>query len=43
VRPHQRIAAVRLHREEGKSIGTIAALFAYGRAVVHRAIKAQIA
>lgn len=43
LRPHQRAEAARLHREEGKSIGAIAALFACGRTVVHRAIKAETA
>jgi DNA invertase Pin-like site-specific DNA recombinase len=37
--PNQRAEAVRMHREEGKSIGAIAALFGCGRTVVHRAIK----
>ena len=33
------LEAVRMHLEEGKSIGQIAALFGCGRTVVHRAIK----
>jgi hypothetical protein len=42
LRPHQRAEAIRLHlEEEGKSIGAIAALFACGRTVVHRAIEAE--
>jgi putative DNA-invertase from lambdoid prophage Rac len=43
LRLHQRAEAVRLHLEEGKSIAAIAALFACGRTVVHRAIKAEAA
>ena len=39
LRPNQRAEAVRMHIEEGKSIGAIAALFGCGRTVVHRAIK----
>ena len=39
LRPNQRAEAVRMHLEEGKSIGQIAALFGCGRTVVHRAIK----
>jgi DNA invertase Pin-like site-specific DNA recombinase len=38
LRPSQRAEAVRVHMEEGKSIGQIAALFGCGRTVVHRAI-----
>jgi DNA invertase Pin-like site-specific DNA recombinase len=38
LRPNQRAEAVRMHLEEGKSIGAIAALFGCGRTVVHRAI-----
>src|ERR1700760_2700607 len=38
LRPNQRAEAVRMHIEEGKSIGQIAALFGCGRTVVHRAI-----
>jgi DNA invertase Pin-like site-specific DNA recombinase len=38
LRPHQRDEAVRLHAEEGKSIGAIAKLFDCGRTVVHRVI-----
>ena len=38
LRPSQRAEAVRMHMEEGKSIGQIAALFGCGRTVVHRAI-----
>jgi DNA-directed RNA polymerase specialized sigma24 family protein len=41
LRPNQRAEAARLHLEEGKSIGQIAALFGCGRTVVHRAIHAQ--
>jgi DNA invertase Pin-like site-specific DNA recombinase len=41
LRPNQRAEAARLHLEEGKSIGQIAALFGCGRTVVHRAIRAQ--
>ena len=40
LKPHQRAEAVRMHLEEGKSIGSIAALFGCGRTVVHRAVKA---
>jgi DNA invertase Pin-like site-specific DNA recombinase len=36
LRPHQRAEAVRMHLEDGKSIGEIAALFGCGRTVVHR-------
>ena len=40
-KPHQRAEAVRMHIEEGKSIGAIApALLGCGRTVVHRAIHA---
>lgn len=39
LRPHQRAEAARLHNEEGKSFGTIAALFGCGRTVVYRAIQ----
>jgi DNA invertase Pin-like site-specific DNA recombinase len=39
LKPSQRIAAAKMHLEEGKSIGEIAALFGCGRTVVHRAIK----
>jgi DNA invertase Pin-like site-specific DNA recombinase len=39
LRPHQRAEAARLHHEEGKSLGAIAALFGCGRTVVYRAIK----
>jgi DNA invertase Pin-like site-specific DNA recombinase len=38
LRPHQRAEAVRLHNEESKSLGQIAALFGCGRTVVHRAV-----
>ncbi len=38
LRPNQRAEAVRMHLQEGKSIGQIAALFGCGRTVVHRAI-----
>jgi DNA invertase Pin-like site-specific DNA recombinase len=38
LRPHQRAQAARLHNEEGKSLGQIAALFGCGRTVVHRAV-----
>jgi DNA invertase Pin-like site-specific DNA recombinase len=38
LRPNQRAEAVRMHLEESKSIGAIAALFGCGRTVVHRAI-----
>jgi DNA invertase Pin-like site-specific DNA recombinase len=38
LRPSQRAEAVRMHLQEGKSIGQIAALFGCGRTVVHRAI-----
>ena len=38
LRPNQRVEAARMHLEEGKSIGAIAALFGCGRTVVHRAI-----
>ena len=43
LKPHQRAEAVRMHLEEGKSIGAIAALFGCGRTVVHRAIKGDAA
>jgi DNA invertase Pin-like site-specific DNA recombinase len=43
LRPNQRAEAARLHLEEGKSIGAIAALFGCGRTVVHRAIQAHVA
>ncbi len=39
LRPHQRAEAARMHLEEGKSIGVIAALFGCGRTVVHRAVQ----
>jgi DNA invertase Pin-like site-specific DNA recombinase len=39
LKPSQRAEAARLHLEEGKSIGTIAALFGCGRTVVHRAVQ----
>jgi DNA invertase Pin-like site-specific DNA recombinase len=39
LRPHQRAEAARLHHEERKSLGAIAALFGCGRTVVYRAIK----
>ena len=40
LRPNERAEAVRMHLEEGKSIGQIVALFGCGRTVVHhRAIK----
>jgi hypothetical protein len=38
LRPHQRAEAVRLHLEEGESLGKIAALFGCGRTVVYCAI-----
>jgi DNA invertase Pin-like site-specific DNA recombinase len=41
LKPSQRAEAARLHREEGKSIGTIAALLGCGRSVVHRAIQEE--
>jgi DNA invertase Pin-like site-specific DNA recombinase len=41
LRPNQRAEAARLHFEEGKSIGAIAALFGCGRTVVHRAIQGE--
>ena len=34
LRPNQRVEAVRMHLEEGKSIGAIAALFGCGRTVL---------
>ena len=40
LRPFQRAEAARLHLEEGKSLGEIAALFGCGRTVVHRAVEA---
>ncbi len=43
LRPHQRAEAARLHNEEGKSIGKIAALFGCGRTVVYRAINGDAA
>lgn len=36
---HQREEAARLHRDDGKSLGQIAALFGVGRAVVQRAVQ----
>jgi DNA invertase Pin-like site-specific DNA recombinase len=39
LRPNQRAEAARMHNDEGKSIGAIAALFGCGRTVVHRAIQ----
>jgi DNA invertase Pin-like site-specific DNA recombinase len=39
LKPNQRAEAARLHLEDGKSIGAIAALFGCGRTVVHRAIQ----
>ena len=39
LKPSQRLAAARMHTEEGKSIGAIAALLGCGRTVVHRAIQ----
>jgi putative DNA-invertase from lambdoid prophage Rac len=41
LKPNQRVEAARLHLQEGKSIGSIAALFGGGRTVVFRAIQAQ--
>lgn len=41
LKPNQRAEAARLHLQEGKSIGSIAALFGCGRTVVFRAIQAQ--
>ena len=38
LKPHQRAEAVRMHIEDGKSIGQIAALLGCGRTVIHRAI-----
>ena len=38
LKPHQRAEAVRMHFEEGKSLGAIAALLGCGRTVVHRAV-----
>jgi DNA invertase Pin-like site-specific DNA recombinase len=43
LRPHQRAEAARLHNEEGKSLGNIAALFGCGRTVVYRAIHGDAA
>jgi DNA invertase Pin-like site-specific DNA recombinase len=43
LRPHQRAEAVRLHLEEGESLGKIAALFGCGRTVVYRAIHGDAA
>jgi DNA invertase Pin-like site-specific DNA recombinase len=40
LKPYQRAEAIRLHREEGKSLGSIAALFGVGRSIVFRACKA---
>ena len=39
LRPNQRAEAARLHLDEGKSLGEIAALLGCGRTVVHRAIQ----
>ena len=41
LKPNQRVEAARLHLQEGKSIGSIAALFGCGRTVVFRAIQAH--
>jgi Enterobacteriaceae phage serine recombinase len=40
LRPHQRVEAARLHLQEGKSLGAVAALFGCGRTVVYRAVQA---
>jgi hypothetical protein len=34
LKPHQVAAAIRLHREEGKWFGSIAALFGVGHALI---------
>jgi DNA invertase Pin-like site-specific DNA recombinase len=39
LRPYQRAEAARLHLQEGKSLGEIAALFGCGRTVVFRAVR----
>jgi DNA invertase Pin-like site-specific DNA recombinase len=41
LKPSQRVAAVKMHLEDCKSIGEIAALFGCGRTVIHRAIKGE--
>lgn len=38
---HQRSEAARMHQQEGKTLGEIAALFKCGRTVVHRAINGE--
>jgi transposase-like protein len=39
LKPCQRAAAARMHLDEGKSIGAIAAVLGCGRSVVFRAIQ----
>jgi DNA invertase Pin-like site-specific DNA recombinase len=39
LKPHQRAEAARLHLDEGKSLGEVAALFGCGRTVVFRAVQ----
>jgi DNA invertase Pin-like site-specific DNA recombinase len=39
LKPSQRVEAARMHLEDGKSLGAIAALFGCGRTVVHRAVQ----
>jgi putative DNA-invertase from lambdoid prophage Rac len=39
LKPSQRAEAVRLHREEGKSLGAIADMFGCGKSIVFRAVK----
>jgi DNA invertase Pin-like site-specific DNA recombinase len=43
LRPAQRAEAARMHREEGKSLGVIAALFGCSRTVVYRAVHEGVA
>jgi DNA invertase Pin-like site-specific DNA recombinase len=39
LKPHQRAEAARLHLQEGKTLGEIAALFGCGRSIVYRAVQ----
>jgi DNA invertase Pin-like site-specific DNA recombinase len=41
LRPHQQEEAARLHRQENKTLGAIAALFGVGVTVIHRAINGE--
>jgi DNA invertase Pin-like site-specific DNA recombinase len=40
LKPHQRAEAAKMHLEDGKSLGEVAALFGCGRTVVFRAVQA---